>query len=253
MTIDDATNAAIIYYTTGGVSTPTTSSTAYSGKITVSSTETIHAIAIAPGYNNSAVASATYIINLAPPSFTIGGATVSVAPGATTGNTSTVTITPANGFTGSVALSAVIATSPAGAVHLPTLSFGSTTPVSITGAAAGTATLTISTTAPVNGGACNAESRAPLGVPWVAGGGGVLACVLLFGIPGRRRNWRIMLGVIALLVALSGGVMACCCGGGNVCNTPASIPGTTAGAYTITVTGISGGITATGTVNLAVQ
>jgi len=61
ITIDDATSAAAIYYTTDG-STPTTSSIAYSGAITVSttSTETINAIALASGYSQSSEATATF-------------------------------------------------------------------------------------------------------------------------------------------------------------------------------------------------
>jgi hypothetical protein len=86
----------------------------------------------------------------APPppvaSFTVNGSSVTVTPGATTGNTSTITVTPSGGFTSSVALTATITSGPVGAQYPPTLSFGSTTPVSITGASVGTATLTISTT-----------------------------------------------------------------------------------------------------------
>lgn len=59
--IADTTPNSTIYYTTDGT-TPTTSSIAYEGTITVSSTETIEAIAVANGYFNSPVATATYTI-----------------------------------------------------------------------------------------------------------------------------------------------------------------------------------------------
>ena len=61
VTISDATKDAVTYYTNNGA-VPTTASTVYSGAIKVSSTETIQAIAVASGYSNSAVASATYTI-----------------------------------------------------------------------------------------------------------------------------------------------------------------------------------------------
>ena len=77
----------------------------------------------------------------------MSGTSVSVAPGATAGNASTITLTPGGGFTGNVALTAAITSSPTGAQDPPSLSFGSTTPVDITGTSAGTATLTILTTA----------------------------------------------------------------------------------------------------------
>jgi Legume lectin domain/Chitobiase/beta-hexosaminidase C-terminal domain len=61
VTITDAISGAVIYYTTNGT-TPTTSSTKYAGAITVSATETIEAIAVAPGLTSSTVASASYNI-----------------------------------------------------------------------------------------------------------------------------------------------------------------------------------------------
>lgn len=61
--INDTTPGATIYYTTNGT-TPTTSSTVYSGSITVSSTETIEAIAEGNGYASSAIGVAAYTITI---------------------------------------------------------------------------------------------------------------------------------------------------------------------------------------------
>ncbi len=144
-------------------------------------------------------------ISVAAP-FTVTATAVSLAPGATTGNTSTITVTPANGFTGSVTLTAAVTASPAGAAYPPTFSFGATSPLNITGAAAGTGTLTISTTAATS--AALALPNRP-GVPWYAASGVAFACLVLFGIPARRRNWRSMLGMLALLFTLAGGLIAC--------------------------------------------
>lgn len=61
VTITSATEGATIYYTTDG-SVPDTTSTVYSGPITVSSTTTINAIATRAGMGNSLVTSATITI-----------------------------------------------------------------------------------------------------------------------------------------------------------------------------------------------
>lgn len=61
VTLSTSTAGATIYYTTDGAE-PTTNSSVYNSAITVSQTTTIKAIAVAEGYDNSDVASATYTI-----------------------------------------------------------------------------------------------------------------------------------------------------------------------------------------------
>jgi hypothetical protein len=112
-------------------------------------------------------------------SFTVAGTAVSVAPGATSGNTSTITVTPTNGFTGTVALSCTI--TPVATSYPATCSYAPAS-VTISGTTAQTATMTVSTTA-----ATTALSKRPA-LFWPSTGGAVLACVLLFGIPARRRH-----------------------------------------------------------------
>jgi hypothetical protein len=67
VTLTDSTPGAVIYYTTNGT-TPTTASTLYTAGISVAATETIEAIAVAPGYVTSSVSSAKYVIT--PPAAT---------------------------------------------------------------------------------------------------------------------------------------------------------------------------------------
>ena len=78
VTITCTTDFVTIHYTTDG-STPTESSLEYTGAITMNSTATIKAIAVKEGYNNSAVATASYTVNtptVANPTFSPNGGVV---------------------------------------------------------------------------------------------------------------------------------------------------------------------------------
>ncbi|WP_353069208.1 chitobiase/beta-hexosaminidase C-terminal domain-containing protein [Tunturibacter empetritectus] len=62
ITLSDSTAGSVIYYTVDGT-TPSTSSSVYSSPILVGSTETIQAVAIAPGLSASSVSSGGYTIS----------------------------------------------------------------------------------------------------------------------------------------------------------------------------------------------
>jgi hypothetical protein len=66
VTIQTATAGASIYYTANG-STPTQSSTLYTGPISIASTTVIKAKAFKSGYSASAEASASFTLNIPPP------------------------------------------------------------------------------------------------------------------------------------------------------------------------------------------
>ena len=116
VTILDATRGAAIHYTTDGT-LPTTSSSTYRAPISVTTTGTvIKAIAVAPGFNQSAVASATYTLTLPPAATpastqaitiaeTTAGATVYYTTNGTTPTTSSTKYTGPIVFTTSAVLS----------------------------------------------------------------------------------------------------------------------------------------------------
>jgi 6-phosphogluconolactonase (cycloisomerase 2 family) len=87
MTITDATVGATIHYTTDG-STPTASSSTYQAAVSVSSLTTVQAMATAPNYANSGVASATF-------KFQTPSGTITITPTATpNGSTKPLPLTP---------------------------------------------------------------------------------------------------------------------------------------------------------------
>lgn len=199
---------------------------------------------------NSATGTGSVTVTTVMPGFALSNSgNITVSPGATTGNTSTISVTPSGGFTGAVALTCAVTPTAASDPATCALSPAS---VTISGTAAQTSTLSITTTAAT---AASLDHSSPGKDPWYAAGGFSLACAFLFIIPTRRRRLGKMLG-IALLFGITGlGIVSCGGGGGskNGGGGGTGNPGTTAGAYTVTVTGTAGSTTQTTTVNLTVN
>ena len=99
VTITDPLAGASIFYTTDG-STPTLASTPYTAPFTLTATgpATINAIAIAPGYALSSIATATFTVSSTAANFTASAApaTVTVSPGSP--GIVDITVTPQYGF-----------------------------------------------------------------------------------------------------------------------------------------------------------
>ena len=183
-------------------------------------------------------------------SFTLSASptTLTLAPGATSGNISTLSITPSGGFTGTVTLSpsACVVNNTANLSAPPTCILSTT---SLTGTA--TATVTLNSSAPLTG--C-AASVAPHSAPWLGRSTGILFAGLLLLLPLRKRRTLRMLAMVGLLTigiaSLSG------CGGSGTTTPPCTLPtgpGTTPGKFTITVTGTSGTITSSATIDVTVN
>ncbi len=174
--------------------------------------------------------------------------TITLATQGATG-TGTITVTPSGNFTGSVALTCAVTTTPSSPTKPVTC--GVSSPVSITGTAAGTATLTI-----------NSSSSALYDIPlekYFGVGGGALAMLFFLGIPRRRRSWRGLFALLLLAGAMTLGASGCSSGssssGGSTVTPPStgSSTGTTLGTYVVTVTGTSGSTTASTAVTIIVN
>jgi hypothetical protein len=192
--------------------------------------------------------SAAVIVTVTAGSFALSNSgNITVSPGASTGNTSTISVTGSGGFGGAVSLSCAISPTAASDPAACALSPAS---VTISGATAQTSTLTVTSTAATTAALVHPKRR---GVPWYAAAGVTLACLLLFGIPAHRRSWRTRLGVLILLAFVACGVISCGGGGGGGGGGGKGNPGTSAGTYTVTVTGTSGSTPETTTVTLTVN
>jgi hypothetical protein len=147
-----------------------------------------------------------------------------------TPSTAVVFVTPAGGFNGAVNLTCSVTGAHSNDVKIPTCRF-SPNIVTIANTQSVQSTLTVTTIAAGTAAAMDASA----GRLWPATrGGAMLACLLCFGIRGRRRVLT-MLSILVCGFAL-GGMVAC--GGTGSTSAPATSgnapTGTTPDAYTVT-------------------
>ena len=195
-------------------------------------------------------------------SFTMGTSpgSLSVTAGATTGNTVMVFATAANGFTGMVSLSCSV--SAAGtAVLLPGCTMSPSTLVLSAAAPSASTVVTITSQAGANntGSTCGSTG----GTTNVRLSGLALAglCVLLLPVAGRRGFRRELRGLLMVVAAAAGMSVMTGCGGAGAAAAAAASPScaavataaTTGGAYVVTITGKSGSITESTSLNVTVR
>ena len=199
----------------------------------------------------SSSTSPSVVVTVHGPSFSLSnGGGITVTPGGSANNsTSTITVTPEYGFTGTVKLSCAVSTTMSNPVDPPTCSIPSS--VSISGSTAGTATLTVNTTASSS----NSASNVPLDGPSGPAGGVTLGILSFFAVTARKRKPWLGIGIFFVLMTLA--VAGVGCGGGAVgtggTGGSSGSAGTTPGSYSITVTGVSGSLSETTAVSLTVN
>jgi len=228
VSISDTTDGATIYYTTDGT-IPTTSSTVVKGAIAFSSTGTLEAMAAATDYYNSDVISATYTIL---PGFSVAATPAALTVNAGSSGTSTVTVTPTNGFDSAVSFSC--SGLPAGA----TCSFS---PATVTPPGTASTTLTVATSATTA--ALHRRSRPVLP-------GAVLAAA--FCCFGFRRRRRLQLLVLVAVSAIGLSLLTAC-GSGSSGGGSSGGSGSQPVTSTVTVTATSGTLQETTTFTLTVN
>ena len=238
--INTGQSLAVTIAVTGTGATPTGTVTLASGSYTSSATSlssgsasiTIPANTLAAGTatltasysgdNVYAAATGTASVAVTTSAFSISGTTPS-SVNAGGSSSSTITVSSASNYSGSIAVTCALTSSPTGAVKTPTCSV-SGSPITVSsGTPSGPATVNFSTT-----GSSAVSGRITSAGIIKTGAATLLAFLVFFGIPARRRAWRAILGALVLIAAL-GALSAC---GGN-----SGSSGTTSGSYTFTITG----------------
>ncbi len=180
-----------------------------------------------------------WVSGVTQPIYSLAATTpAAISPGAAA--TSTITgQTSSSGYTGTVTLSSCSLTSSSvnNPTDPPTCSVTGTITYS-SGTPSGSGTASVSTTSDQS--ALAFPTPAGQGPAWPGAAGRVavaLALLVFATIPGRRRSWRPLLGLVVLLTVLGG--LSACGGGGaaTTTTTTTTTTETTAGSYTFTVTG----------------
>ena len=140
---------------------------------------------------------------------TVSGSNATVAVAAASSAPSvTISVTPSNGFTGTVAFSATLTTDSNGNGYVPNLTF-SPASVTVSSSASVATTLSIPSFTLASLQVPNLPGKtAPGRIPWVAAGSGVAFASLLFLVLPRRRRLGGLL-LVALSIALAGGAIGC--------------------------------------------
>lgn len=205
VTISDSTPGASIYFTTDGT-TPTINSTRYTTPVTVATSGTLNAIAIANGYSVSAIGTAIYTINLPAPSFTLAstGGTITVPAGGKA--SATINITTNATYSGQMAFTC--------SGFLPVGYTCAMSPATATPGPGGTATTTVTITAPA------ATVALHKSFPSTSLFAGFFFCTFL-GLAGfnRRRRLQVLLLLVCSVIGFSS---ITGCGNSETSNGPTS-------------------------------